>query len=526
MQLKIYIQEHSFFPQMDTSYVPVAANSTTMSTLLGISHYTPTSLSADNILFFCPLAATVLALIIITIVLTLYACGGICKLKSNTKTTLKKQDKATVVALSIVSFVRILTFIGLDSAAVHFIYSCSNLRVEALCEFSNLIHNTPVALLVCDICAFVAFIIIAAIIPQLATFWHWIPSAQEPGQSVTTRLKNCLLHHHSDPPGPEQASLLESDQNQTPDNQSQSDQLQYYCCALSVICFIFSCLVHTPYVAMAYLSDAHYATSILIYYTTILFIEFGIIQYTITFYFDSESLIYQRKYWTIILVVVLLVLMYCLVLSASFFYYYIPMINVVTNLPNEGVVVYQTAIVLTGAYITYKTLIKVEKDEQNVNDGAFIHLTNLKEAEIALLESEIDYETDPDKIKNLKERRLSLRKEIMLGCIQSSISTLKSESNNIVNAAKTEILTYLGKVECLKVQTDQNPLTKSQNLILNIREEIKSLSANDQLQTNATNCNSCRNLCGFSCNTNGQQGDNNKYEMSRMDGGDTATANS
>ena len=108
------------------------------------------------------------------------------------------------------------------------------------------------------------------------------------------------------------------------------------------------------------------------------------------------------------------------------------MINVVTNLPNEGVVVYQTAIVLVGAYITYKTLIKVENNEQNIND--------LKEAEIALLECKIDYETDPgsNKIKRLKKKRLRLRKEILLGCIQH---TFKSESENkkICNYLQEEI---------------------------------------------------------------------------------------
>ena len=179
IQLKIYIQQHSFFPRMDSAYIPVAANSITMATLLGISHYTPIILSADSILFFCPLAATLLALIIMAIILTLYACGGICKLKSKVKTTLKKQDKATTVALSIVSCVRILVFIGLDLAAVHFIYSCTDLRVEGLCKFSKLIHNTPIALLVCDILALVVFIIIAVIIPILAHYCirkQWTPS--------------------------------------------------------------------------------------------------------------------------------------------------------------------------------------------------------------------------------------------------------------------------------------------------------------------------------------------------------------
>ena len=173
------------------------------------------------------------------------------------------------------------------------------------------------------------------------------------------------------------------------------------------ICLNYIQLIHTPYVVMAYLSDAHYATSILIYYTTILFIEFGIVQYTITFYFDPESLIYQKTVATFILVFVLLVLLYFLVLSASFFYYYIPMINVVTNLPNEGVVVYQTAIVLVGAYVTYRTLIKVEKSQQNNNPQLDNALLRLKEAEIALIESKIDCQCDPHTLESLKKKRVN-----------------------------------------------------------------------------------------------------------------------
>lgn len=479
MQLKAYILEHSYFPQMDSSYIPVAANSTTMASLLGISHYTPTSLSADKILFFCPIAATVSALIIITILLILYGhgCGGICKLKNNTKTTLKKQDKATTVALSVVSFVRILIFIGLDSAAVYFMYSCSDPRVEALCKFSNLIHNTPTALLVCDIGALVAFFIIV-VIPIILYCIKKLPS---PAPHKLGQLNPSSAGSAAD--SQSKAKLLpktDQDQNQS----DQIDELQYYCCALSVICFIFSCLIHTPYVAMAYLSDAHYATSILIYYMTILFIEFGVIQYTITFYFDPESFIYKNKWLTILLIVSLILLLYCLVLSVSFFYYYIPMINVVTNLPNEGVVVYQTAIVLVGAYITYKTLIKAENSEQSINDN---HHTNLKEAEIALLECEIDYETDQAKLKTLKKKRLRLRKEILLGCIQH---TLKSESEN------KEICNYLnGEIDHLtrESQTDDNSLIQSQ--IAMIQKDLQSI-----LKPNDQQTNHCKNPCahGFS----------------------------
>ena len=47
--------------------------------------------------------------------------------------------------------------------------------------------------------------------------------------------------------------------------------------------------------------------------------------------------------------------------------YYFPLINVVTDLPNEGVVVYQTALILIGAYITYRTLFRAQKKKKDVH---------------------------------------------------------------------------------------------------------------------------------------------------------------
>ena len=241
---------------------------------------------------------------------------------------------------------------------------------------------------------------------------------------------------------------------------------------------------------MAYLSDVHYATSILMYYTTILFIEFGIIQYTITFYFDPESLIYQNKCTLFILVFVLLVLLYSLVLSAFFFYYYIPMINVVTNLPNEGIIVYQTAIVLVGAYVTYRTFIKIEKSQQNNNPQLDNVLLRLKEAEIALIESKIDCQCDPTHtLASLKKKRVHLRKEIMLECIQGSISALESEPENPVNQLKIDHLRNQAEEvkgdirfylrEEIRHLKAQNPLDKK---ISHLQNEIQSLYGQEYIR--------------------------------------------
>ena len=173
--------------------------------------------------------------------------------------------------------------------------------------------------------------------------------------------------------------LIYQNPNSSSKNQS-IRHVQYFCCTLAIMGFVFSCLMHSPYIIMAYLSDAHYATSMLVYYTTILCIEFGIFQYTFRVHFDVGSLIYKRKLLTGVLIFVEAVLIYCLALSASFFFYYIPISNTVTNLPNEGIIVYQTALILLGAFITYKALFKTKKTKEDKHSSNLYQLTRqLKE---------------------------------------------------------------------------------------------------------------------------------------------------
>ena len=358
MQLKIYIQEQSFYPKMDDNYLPVAANSITVVEILGNSLYSGVSPSSEHILFLCPLFVTIIILALMVLVLMLYACGGLCKFKSSVTANLKNHNKATILALTVASFNRILIFTGFDIAALAFRLPCSNPKVEAICEYNNLIHNTPGALLAYDsvsLLFFVAYIVVASLIPK---FILWFQNRRE-------RYYN---------PNPNSSSNYQSVRH-----------IQFFCCALAVMEFVFSCLMHSPYIIMAYLSDAHYATSILVYYTTILFIEFGVLQCTFRIHFERGSFIYKRKLLTGLLVTVQAVLIYCLVLSASFFFYFIPISDTVSNLPNEGIIVYQTALILLGAFITYKALFKSKKSEQDKNSLNLYRVSNSRRERLQYL---------------------------------------------------------------------------------------------------------------------------------------------
>ena len=55
---------------------------------------------------------------------------------------------------------------------------------------------------------------------------------------------------------------------------------EYMCLALSTLGPILSIVIHLPYIAIAYLNDASYATSIFIYYTITVFVLFGVLDLT------------------------------------------------------------------------------------------------------------------------------------------------------------------------------------------------------------------------------------------------------
>ena len=410
---------------MTDAYIPVAANSTNLVELFNNSYYTTAPLSPEHILFVCPIVATFLVLIIMVVLVVLYAmpCGEVCGLKTRGKTGIKNQHKATIVAVSIISFNRIIIFIVYDILALHLRHPCSHQRVAAVCEFSQQVYDTPRVLLISDSIAgslSVLLFIIAVVIQILAN--------------------TVLLKHY---------------QSQTADHENKINlkffrDLKYFLLVGIALLFIFSCLMHTPYITMAYLSDAHYATSILVYYMTILFVEFGMIQFVLRICYDSRvplTLTEEKNiklcclyFITIALVLLLLLLLYGVVVCVSFFYFYLPVNNAISDLPNEGLVVYQTAIILLGAYITYKALIRVQKK----NKYAYTISRKVKENEIALLSTEIEclkLEVSEAKsydreIKDRRKKITLLRKEIQLEYIQSNMMCLVDEPDSLINQRK------------------------------------------------------------------------------------------
>ena len=324
MQLKIHILEQDFHPKMDETYKAVAVNDSSVRDVFFDTFYGGESLSSANILFACPIVVIWVVILIIGIVIFL----NIWRRYSNKKhSSLKRPTKVNILSFSIISSVRLIIFLIFDVLAVTYRLPCSDPRVSAVCTFVPMLYNIPLTVLIFDILLLIVAIVFVAI-------------------SFYLKLKGlrCV---------------------------KKIQDIHYYCLTFIILCFIISCLMHTPYVTMAYLSDAHYATSVLVYYLTILLFELGLIHHTLKVYFDLRK---QNKLkdqfmavFIVFLIVLLLILLYGLVISLSFYYYYIPINNTITDLPNEGIVVYQTALVLAGAYITYKTVFQKDKKLKEIH---------------------------------------------------------------------------------------------------------------------------------------------------------------
>ena len=388
MQLKIHILEQDFHPKMDETYKAVAVNDSSVQDVFFETFYGGESLSSANILFTCPIVVIWVVILIMGIVIFL----NIWRRYSNKKHSgLKRPTKVNILSFSIISSVRLIIFLIFDLLAVTYRLPCSDPRVSAVCTFVPLLYNIPLTVLIFDILLLIVAIVFVAI-------------------SFYLKLKGlrCV---------------------------KKIQDIHYYCLTIITLCFIISCLMHTPYVTMAYLSDAHYATSVLVYYLTILLFELGLIHHTLKIYFDLRK---QNKLkdrfmavFIVFLIVLLLILLYGLVISLSFYYYYLPINNTITDLPNEGIVVYQTALVLAGAYITYKTVFQKDK----------------KLKEIHAMDSTI-CETIKANITVLKREIAATNGEI--AALNAEITILNNENGNAVeaeiNQKRGEIKTLLEKV--------------------------------------------------------------------------------
>ena len=151
---------------------------------------------------------------------------------------------------------------------------------------------------------------------------------------------------------------------------------EYKCLALSTLGPVLSLVVHLPYIAIAYLNDASYATSIFIYYTVTVFVIFGTLDLTYgtcqgsiinakfggregrdCYHCCPKSEAKRRRIFIVIIpLFTLLILVFAGMIIAALVI--IPISKAFSDVPNRLLGFYQTAIILVGAYLVYRNFFK------------------------------------------------------------------------------------------------------------------------------------------------------------------------
>ena len=151
---------------------------------------------------------------------------------------------------------------------------------------------------------------------------------------------------------------------------------EYQGLAISTIGPTLSLVVHLPYIAIAYLNDAAYATSIFIYYTVTTFVLFGILDLTYGtcqgsiiaisnnhnqvdggFFCCPKNKTARRCIFTFLIpLFAVIVLGFACMITAALVI--VPISKAFSDVPNRLLGFYQTAVILVGAYLVYRSFFK------------------------------------------------------------------------------------------------------------------------------------------------------------------------
>ena len=452
LQLKLYTEQQSIYPNIPESYKPTAVSKDTLEDVINnVTTSIPLldpHISRIGIMIGLPIAIAIVAITVIIIALLLYTCG-----EKGERHYLSSHSKATIISIAFISFNKLVLFLCLDIGAVSRRDQLENLNYSAkeIYNAMNLTHNAyriPYILLAFDIVSFISTMLIIVI-----------------STCVIPRFEfRCLQSNRL---------CIWKCWQKTP-----IQNFKYYCLSLTIIPLIFSGLCHAPYIIMAYVSDSSYASSVFVYYMVVIFIEFGLIQYTFRTYYNRSKGTVLCITLIIVTAIVFSVLMNGLMMGIFIYFFYVPIKYVLSNAPDQVVVVYHSAVLLVGAYITYKAVFYEDsKGKPNKQNHCINNWDDTKMREIETMENEITHyqcmidENDvpncccnggrrrlnqvaEDKVKFLREKIAHLRIEIQLQSLHTKfISILGSpisltEKESIINDLYTQqyaLLKYLIK---------------------------------------------------------------------------------
>ena len=396
--------------------MPTAVNNVTLSALFDDI--------AGNVMIACPIM--IIFAIVVTIIILLILLAREDWERKQGRVGISDRTKAVIISISFISFGKILLFIGLDAGALlhqmnYLDESIKDILYNDDQMASNILKNIPRILLVLDLFALILGITMILICPCIYSMYF--------------KSKNYTIN-----------------------------DFKYYCFAVTVIPLIIGCLNHAPYIMMAYVSDSSYASSIFVYYLVALFVEFGIIQYVFRACYLKQTRHMKKNYlyctfcrnytWKrafifTVIGIILSILVNGTMIAIFLFFYYIPISYVLSNAPSQAVLIYQSAIILVGGYITYKTTFERDRHtNQHRKYDNMITARQIKEDEIAFLEKKITVSNHEGMKTFLKEQIAHRQAEILLATLHERIICVLDDTINPVNTCnlhsqQNEAIEYL-----------------------------------------------------------------------------------
>ena len=146
--------------------------------------------------------------------------------------------------------------------------------------------------------------------------------------------------------------------------------LSYCCLSASLVCTIFSILMHFPYISIAFLNDAYHAGSIFIYYSIVIFVSFVIIEIVYKSVVTKCDLTCgsvshwecPTKYGIFLLVsFILLEIFLGLIVTVTCYFVIIPINKSISDAPNRLVGIYQSAVVVLAAVVFYRAFLRKKR---------------------------------------------------------------------------------------------------------------------------------------------------------------------
>ena len=350
LQLKLYAQRKSINPKIDDSYSAKAGNEYTWREILkGDKRIAEIIICAQ--IFIVVFAIVVAALLTIVCLLPKrFGQKGIsdsdaCKKLSRTFNT--DDNAAIIFSAAILSIIATFYIVALDSAAIEIRNEEKDTELRMIHAASNsagksykILYNLPDVVLVFDI--LFAFLCGLLVIVCLVRF-IWLKCSDDDSDGV-----------------------------------SQND-VTFSFLSISIFFPLFSILMHSPYIAIAFLNDAYHAGSMFLYYSIVTFSLFVINEIIYKSFMKCKSaqvssennLEYKcecnRKnpYLIFILLAIVVLFFFGTIATVTCYFVLIPINKSISDAPNRLIGLYQSCLVLVAAFVIYKTFLKKKRPAIN-----------------------------------------------------------------------------------------------------------------------------------------------------------------